>query len=404
MISLRKAPYASLIFVNSGVLWNLPGEAEIPFLQEAYLFILCLYFALHRLPKIIYKGVVDKFEISVLFFILVLLLWPSITANVIWGQPLYYGMIEERRALGYFILFPLLYGLRQGVFSVEELMKWITVTSMFCFILAAYYYITELYQPIYNIDELRIRGDRIGVGVQYILLSYFYALHKYLSNNSSRLWIVVLLVALIDLFAFIQTRTLIIGMALPTLWIVARRLNNLVKVFFAIFLGIAVLISINPQYVIYILEKYIFLFSSPLSSDAFDVIRVKTIKQSMDLVVDTAGMGGGSLSHLWMDGYHRIFGVNYFLSDIGYFGSLVRFGIFAIIIHAVFWMTLFRLATNFKYTCIEVKAAKSYLVMALLISSLNPMMEFGGYMIGMLIAILVINRQYTPNIFNTQRG
>lgn len=80
---------------------------------------------------------------------------------------------------------------------------------------------------------------------------------------------------------------------------------------------------------------------------------------------------------MWDGGFERFYGPNFFLSDVGAFGTVFRYGLLGIILIFLFYAFCFKTAFRAPST-IEVRAGRLYLLMLIPLNVFIPVIEFLG--------------------------
>ena len=113
---------------------------------------------------------------------------------------------------------------------------------------------------------------------------------------------------------------------------------------------------------------------------------ISTIWQELNA---SAFYGHGALSLSWNTGFHRFYGTNFFLADVGYAGMLFRYGLFFSIILLASSLIAAWLAHRNMKRCKLKKAIGVGLVTVILLPA--GLFLYAGLMFGVLLAIAAGN-------------
>jgi hypothetical protein len=240
------------------------------------------------------------------------------------------------------------------------------------------------------------RPDRVRIGTYYIVLAYFWAIAHWRGARLGGPWAVLALVLAAYLVVFAQTRQLIVGAAVVTLALLVTRPRHLAT--FAV-LGASVWgaaaagLWAGAAWA----DRYAYLFGRVVDPAVLAVgVRARTAGLILgDMLRDTGNgllWGHGALSLMWRDGFHRVFGDHFYLSDVGVLGGAYQFGAplalaLVVFVHVAVWRALGRTGDELVRT-----VGRAYVAFSALISVLIPTVEFHGLYLGLLWAIAEAGR------------
>lgn len=270
---------------------------------------------------------------------------PALFAELFYGQPLVYGVIEERRVLLCFSVIPLLY-LAKRV-SAAQFENCILIVALGAVVLSWLCYFEVLPDLRDGMDLDLSRPGRASTGafaliIGYCLSIYFWGKGKSPIDGSPRSSLRYGLLALVYLATLVfvtQTRQVIL------LCIIFTFLCLRVKSVKLAVIG-CLLVSpfvIDPD----LLELFgvnIDFYMQSAQNGATDNVREATIAQIMDHLHEYNWVPSGSLSLMWNDGFKHYFSYYFFLSDVGVIGTLFRFGFLTIAIIPVSFLVYFKVA------------------------------------------------------------
>lgn len=255
---------------------------------------------------------------------------PALFSYLYYGQPIYYGLIEERRVLFCFS-FALLLFLGKRL-SAGEFEKTVLTIALVAVVLSwlCYFELLPDWRDREGADLSR--PGRSSVGVLGIVMAYCFCIYMWAHKKSPisgearrRLpYLILAAVFFLTLVFVTQTRQILLVCLLFSLFTLkGRAIPYAMAGAF-----IAAPIILNPH----ILEPFgvnLDFYISSVQDGTQDQVRPWTIHQIMTHLDDNHWLPSGSLSLMWNEGFRPHFGYYFFLSDVGIFGTLFRFGLLA---------------------------------------------------------------------------
>ena len=300
----------------------------IKFLNEAYLAV-CLGASL----LLILASAEDASrEFRVLMYyafysVLVFTVLPAIFSFYTFGQPIVYGLIEERRILFAFGFVPLLLLAKHlSTLQFERSILYAALIAVFLSWCFKFGFLPDWREEQTAWD----RPDRSSIGPFLICFAYFYCIQVWSKGVSpingdqrqKNLYLLIAAILLLTLVFATQTRQLIVLCLAFTLFCLRAK---------AIVWAGSLCLILSPFFFYPELMKTLGLslefYESNLEGGVEDSVRSNTITSifaHLDLV---NWLPSGSLSLMWQDGFIPYFGEHFFLSDVGILGTLFRFGI-----------------------------------------------------------------------------
>ena len=391
---------STLIYVNSGALWSISQPFELLYSQEIYLSLLVLVCSLYLINKWASGRPWIAEELFVLALTPILLVIPALFAYLNFGQPVFYGVIEERRALSYLVFFPVYFAISKRYVSVQWVVKVILVICVVNIVNTFYAYMNIRSQVVIDaLNSMNARFDRTIIGQYYMLFAYMLVLWDWLKNNKHQS-ILILLGILAYFLIFVQTKQMILVLSALTVIVVMRDIGKstwliLVTLVVTIFL-------VNYIDMGYFFDKYRLLFQ--LAVQNTDSIRASTASIIMSDMSDMLYLlGKGSLSLMWHGGFQQFFGENFYLSDVGILGSYYRFGVLAIplvVLYYYFYYYSYRRLGVYRNEILP-KALISFIACSAALNVLIPIIEYNGYYMGLILALMAGYRkeksiEFTP--------
>lgn len=233
-------------------------------------------------------------------------------------------------------------------------------------------------QPI-EVKEGASRELRFAIGQAFVTIGIVLVLAPTAKKTQTNRLGKAALLAFVLLF-IIQTRQLI-SIALIGLFFVGG-IGRVLVLLGTVFLMLAVSSGINFA----TLMRFSEMFSSALTDEyVSESWRALTILTVLNEFQNGNIFGSGGLYIGWKDGFHRIYGAFFFLADVGVFGSLYRFGLFAILIYGAYFVLQIRILMKISNS--EYKRLFSVLFLMLIVASpFAAPLETRGHVVGFILA------------------
>jgi len=374
-----------MVFMNAGIFastssnpFGVKGASELVVLIST---LFSFYYLWHQISR---KGAVSKIDFTVFSLIWSAFLYSALAAQIRFGQPFVYGLIEERRILYFMIYFPLTWGIRQRVISIEQLFDWIIATALICGMLSILVYLGAI-TPL-NIREIganSIRGDRFGIGSAYIALASLILLFE-ITKYKRWLLLPQLLLLVAVLVMVIQTRQILIALLISSVILLG---TIRFAIWSAFATGMFAMTVANSSVAYNLFVKYQTLLLQLSSTEYLEAsARALTTNSIVGEISKGAWFGSGALSYLWNGGFARLYGENFFLTDVGIVGSAYKFGVMTLIFYGVYFVTQYKMvraAKNHSYFRLIV-GIWTYLIVILPVAAT---LEYRGSIAGLLLAL-----------------
>ncbi|MBM76504.1 MAG: hypothetical protein CMK59_13945 [Proteobacteria bacterium] len=290
------------------------------------------------LPWRIRNNAIMAIELHILGLTLFCWIIPGVFAYLYYGQPVLYGLIEERRVLGLLGMFPILYFAMTKSVTSKEILRYLIYAGIAAMCVIWLMYLTSdgsRVTPegkVITKEELQAMGkrtSRIFVGSKYICLSTIFAsvMFRYRKENK---WLLYIVAVLATQFMACQGRTLF-GLSCIFIAIITFRSPRMYTFLaLAAFGGFVALLFFWEM-----LQNQI----EGLLAVAMQYQKIATVQnmakdvRSHSLLVvystlaDNNYFGVGSLSLMWKNGFHRLYGQNFYLTDLGFPSTFMRYGI-----------------------------------------------------------------------------
>lgn len=329
-----------LILLNSEIFFlSDDKKSGIPFLRELYLLgIIVAAGALALVWRRVYQS---KTALWIIFMGICLPLLSVLLANLNYGQPFIYGLLEERRSfmwLSFFVAYFLLIKTQPTQAHLEDFFLY---SAIFASIVGFLYYFSIIPDNTgvsFQVDEVDwgnnpLRPDRYRIGSGYVTIAVFMLLYK-LKDKLSVAKLLLVLYFAAYLWLVIQTRQTMLTWALAALWIFRNRIDSLVKVGAVAGSILVGSFFLMPEFWVEQYDRFNALLFEATSGPG---VRETTISLIMEAIRENNYIGKGALSLQWNEGFRNIYNPHFYLSDVGIVGVYHRFGFLTPFIALLFY-------------------------------------------------------------------
>ncbi|MHB0852875.1 hypothetical protein [Stutzerimonas nitrititolerans] len=318
-----------------------------------------------------------------LYSTVVFLVLPAVFAYFTYGQPIVYGLIEERRILFCLGFVPLLLlSKRVSTLQFERALIYAALVAAFLSWCFKFGVIPDLRDEVRSDD----RPDRSSIGPFLICFGYFYCIQiwskgKSPINDAKRnrnLYLVIAALLLLTLVFATQTRQLIVLCLAFTLFCLRAK---------AVIWAASLCVLLSPFYLYPSLLEMLGLnieFYDNALDGIEDGVRSTTVSMIFDHLNLVNWLPSGSLSLMWQDGFIPYFGEHFFLSDVGIIGTLFRFGFLTFLIIPLSLLVYRNIARNIGT---DMQFLYSVMLALFVIWPLNGLFEYGQPVIATLFVI-----------------
>jgi len=318
-----------------------------------------------------------------LYSTVVFLVLPAVFAYFTYGQPIVYGLIEERRILFCLGFVPLLLlSKRVSTLQFERALIYAALVAAFLSWCFKFGVIPDLRDEVRSDD----RPDRSSIGPFLICFGYFYCIQiwskgKSPINDAKRnrnLYLVIAALLLLTLVFATQTRQLIVLCLAFTLFCLRAK---------AVIWAASLCVLLSPFYLYPSLLEMLGLnieFYDNALDGIEDGVRSTTVSMIFDHLNLVNWLPSGSLSLMWQDGFIPYFGEHFFLSDVGIVGTLFRFGFLTFLIVPLSLLVYRNIARNIGT---DMQFLYSVMLALFVIWPLNGLFEYGQPVIATLFVI-----------------
>lgn len=381
-----------LLFLNSACLFLTDNKkAGLPYLRE--MFIVAVVLSALALLLLWKRARQSRAAFWVVCFGLLLPLLSAFLANAKFGQPMLFGLLEERRTFLYLLFFPALYLMIKARPTQEELERFFLISGLACVLVGYLYYlgiIPENSDVAFTVDEKDyglnpLRPNRFSVGAAYVSVCAYMLMYR-LRRDYSLASIALLLLFASYLWLVLQTRNTMLVWALAGIWIFRSRWGVILKSGVAVVAIVAVAYFIVPDFFTDQYQKFNALLFEATSEGG---VRATTSDIVLQEIQQNYYMGMGALSLQWQNGFARLYSAYFYLSDVGLLGVLYRFGFLTPIIALFYYVGYWRIIRQ----CRRKGDLLSALQLDFLLNALNFFLStsimYGGDLAGLAIAAFV---------------
>ncbi len=396
-----------LLLLNSGCFFLTDDKrAGIPYFREIFLLLVvastvCLFVAW----KWVYQS---RTSLWIIFMGVMLPLMSAVLSNLNFGQPMLYGLFEERRFLEYLVFFPVLFLLLMAQPTQEELGRYFLYIALFCATFGFSYYLGIIPQNAvvsFTVDDWTryedlLRPDRYRIGSGFVTLAAFMLMYN-MRDRVTLSGLLMLLYLVAYLWLVMQTRQTMLIWAIAGLWIFRKRIDSLMKmsVLGVIILGVSWFMV--PEFYIQQYERFHALLFEAAAGPG---VRDRTIATIIDAISANNFFGMGALSLQWNGGFSRVYNPHFYLSDVGIFGVYHRYGFLTPLVVLVFYGGFIWIMRQCKNKGSLLAALQLSFVFGMMNFVLSNALTFSGDLYGMAAAFFlyyakmqVAHSSYTEN-------
>ena len=335
-----------LIFLNSACLFLTDNKrAGIPFSRE--LFIALVVSCALMLLLVWRRAWQSRAALWVMFFGLAIPLLSALLSYIKFGQPLFFGLLEERRNFLYLLFFPALYMMLKAQPTQEELERFFLYSGLACVLIGYLYYvglIPENRNVAFTVDEKDyglqpLRPNRFSIGASYVSVCAYMLMYR-LKRDFSVWAVLVLLLFASYLWLVLQTRNTMLLWVLGGIWIFRSQWGVLLKLGFAVAGILLFAYFLWPGFFEGQFKQFDALLFEATSEGG---VRSTTSDIILAEVQRNFYIGMGALSLQWQNGFGQIYSSYFYLSDVGLLGVYYRFGFFTPVIALIYYLGYWRI-------------------------------------------------------------
>lgn len=335
-----------LLFLNSACLFLTDNKkAGLPYTRE--LFIVAVVVSALGLLLVWKRAHQSRAALWIVCFGLLLPLLSAFLANAKFGQPLLYGLLEERRSFLYLLFFPALFLMIRAKPTQEELERFFLISGLVCVLVGYLYYfgvLPENNDVTFNVDDKDyglnpLRPNRFSIGAAYVSVCAYMLMYR-IRRAYSLGSVLLLLLFASYLWLVLQTRNTMLMWVLGGIWIFRTRWGVLLKTGAAVIGIVLVAYFIAPDFFEDQYQQFNALIGEATTEGG---VRVTTSDIVLREVPANYYVGMGALSLQWQSGFARLYNAYFYLSDVGLLGVLYRFGFLTPLIAAFYYFGYWRI-------------------------------------------------------------
>ena len=381
-----------LLFLNSACVFLTDNKkAGLPYLREA--FIVAVLLAALSLLLVWKRAHQSKATLWVVCFGLLLPVLSAFLSNAEFGQPVIYGLLEERRSFVYLLFLPVWYLMIKARPTQDELERFFLVSGLACVLVGYLYYLGVLPQNSnvdFTVDEKDyglnpLRPNRFSIGAAYVSVCAYMLMYRLRRAYTLRS-VVLLLVFASYLWLVLQTRNTMLIWALAGMWIFRRRWSVILKSALAVAAIVLVAYFIAPAFFDDQYQQFNALLFEATSEGGVREITSDTVLRE---VKQNYYVGMGALSLQWQNGFARVYSGYFYLSDVGLLGVFYRFGFLTPVIALFYYIGYWRIIRQCRRKGDLLSALQLDFVLNALNFFLSTSIMYGGDMAGLAIAAFV---------------
>lgn len=325
-----------LIFISTfRVLATLPLEGLHQAVSSVAIIGLIVYYAGYMLLNIReYRAS----RLDVLMWIFVAAnFYAAFQAQIVFGQPLYYGIMAQRSVLLSLSGLLLITMLEQRWISIRQVERLFVALSVMLLLIFFYFYLfvnPVRFGDVEFVAYSPIRGYRYRFQFALVIMLLFYSMFK-VSEEGRRSYYVLIAAILFYLIYFLQSRTTLVVLLITMLvyfyrnFTLREKIRNIVLYGSLLLLAIIIFFSLGFTS---LFDRYQLLYKNVLSvflgespDEASSAVRFMELKLAWEHIEKNPLLGNGFVSSQWNGGWHEILGYFYPV-DIGLLGNIFVFG------------------------------------------------------------------------------
>lgn len=277
------------------------------------------------------RYVLDKADWYLIIMAGLLFMVPPIFAYLHFHQPVYFGLLEERRTLLYLVYFLLLAVVasnnrrfsEQDIESVLRYLFWIALAWSAA---NAFELIPRNSGFSFSVRDEQFAEDFVAhderFATRFIDGGFLIALYPYylLARGAFVKSLLPVILLIVYMILINQTRGLALAMFLSACWILVLRKRDER-------LNISVLMLVPTVFLLGYFAYFLYVQAFDSQVFFYDYHRNRELSVVMDDILRNFFLPHGSLSLQFNEGFFAIYGIQVYLSDIGFVGLLFKYGI-----------------------------------------------------------------------------
>lgn len=349
--------------------------------QETFYVLLALWAVISVALKQLSRAKVPSIDLFIFVTPFVLMVYGATAAFLTFGQPLAFGLLEERRILSIYVYFPVVDLLRSGRVTAEKMEKAMLTVMAICaaMMVAVSLDLIPTWNEVYS-SNISLRTERLSIGSSFIAAFLPLVLVR-LRGTEAIKQIAIFLLCAFALVYITQSRQLIGAVALLILLIL--RPHVLVAVGATLTGAMLVFMPFLSDQFQFYRQLFGQVGEAQYLAESWRALGLGEVIRSL-----RAGeiFGHGSLSLMWQDGFHRVVGYFFFLADIGLFGTLYRYGLIGVCWYLFWGIIQLRLLQRMPAGAQRRSYSAVFLFLIILLPVAAPL-EYRGFVAGPLFGM-----------------
>lgn len=381
-----------LLFLNSACLFLTDNKkAGLPYLRE--MFIIAVVVSALALLVVWSRAHQSRAALWIVCFGLLLPLLSALLAYARFGQPILFGLLEERRSFLYLLFFPALLLMIRARPTQGELERFFLISGLACVLIGYLYYfgvLPENNDVAFNVDDKDyglnpLRPNRFSIGAAYVSVCAYMLMYR-IRRAYSLSSVLLLLLFASYLWLVLQTRNTMLMWALGGIWIFRNRWGVLLKSGIAVIGIVLVAYFIAPDFFEDQYQQFNALIGEATTEGG---VRVTTSDIVLREVPQNYYVGMGALSLQWQNGFARLYNAYFYLSDVGLLGVFYRFGFLTPIIVLFYYAGYWRIMRKCRRKGDVLAALQLDFTLNALNFFFSTSIMYGGELAGLALAAFV---------------
>lgn len=316
----------------------------------------------------------------------------AVRANVVYGQAIELGFLAQIKLLNVVSFFLILYFFMYSGLSERRLEVCIFFLGFISlvFYCSLYILVPKSYMDIFDAFTAysSSKGERWMVPYHHVLFAYYLVLARWLVLRKAGFRQSVFDLFFVGLFfgymvVFFQQKMLLAAILAVTI---------LSFLFFCSFLNRVVIVFLGGVFALFLFylkfDSFVDLFNFRVDSLGIRARTISTIYSAyIGANVFDLLFGYGGLSSLGYKTLQDFYGVNFWLSDVGYVGIFFEYGLLGVVTVFVIWFAILKIVLERQCFSPLGNAAKMYIITLFMLSPLVPEIIYG---IGELVFCLAV--------------
>lgn len=354
--------------------WGIRGA------QEAFYGLLILWSGAELARQQRMRGRVAGLDLAVLGLVIGLAGYNATAALIVYGQPLWLGLIEERRILAVLIYFPVMTALRCHWISIARLERTLIGTAVLAALLTLGVWAGVL--PALQ-TTATAPGTRLAIG-QGMMMVVFPLLVLPRGDIAALARVLALVLLAGVLVVIVQSRQILFAALAGALY--AARGPRAVAALVTAGLLLALAVALIPgarEIALSYQDRLVIVLSDSYLTESWRALAIADVRAALGA---GALLGHGGLSPQFDGGFATVMGPYFFLADIGLFGTAFRSGLIGLVVYAGYIALQIRLIRRIADRRRRLMCGAMFVVVLAALPVAAPL-EYRGFVSGLILAI-----------------